>query len=95
MLILNILSEEINKTKAIDEEEILVRELLELCHSRRDVKIEELSKFNSCIFLKAYKEIYKKGTKSEILLDMVNGTHMLDNLDVIKEFIVVDEEEIY
>ena len=96
MFKLNIFNEELNKTTKLNEEDLELRRFLEICADRKFKDEEEINRFSVSVYLRAYQEIFKKGFNSDLILDMVNGTHMLDNLDVIKDFIVIDDdEEIY
>ncbi|WP_315069178.1 hypothetical protein [uncultured Clostridium sp.] len=95
-LALENLINEVDKKNEINNEEALVRELLEICYSNRhDCKIENLSKFNSNIFLRVYKELFKEDMESmHIIKDMICSEFLDENLQS-SPIYLDDEEEIY
>ena len=84
-----------NKPK-INEEDILVRELLEICYINQDYrKNDNLSKFNSKIFIKVYEEIFKKDIEDKTFIkDMLSAEYLLENLNSSLQYID-NEDEIY
>ncbi|MBN1040373.1 hypothetical protein DVW12_16960 [Clostridium botulinum] len=93
---INKLVSQIEKTSKINEDDILVRELLELCYQNyRTPQFSDLSKFNSKIFIKAYKEIFKTNMEDmKIIKDMISSEYLLENLNS-SDIYIYDEDEIY
>lgn len=90
------LIKEVDKAPKISEDDALVRELLEICYQNsRDGKIENLSKFNSKIFIKAYKEIFKTDMEDmKFIKDMIRSEYLVENLHSSEAYIDY-EDEIY
>lgn len=90
------LIKEVDKSPKISEDDVLVRELLEICYQNsRDGKIENLSKFNSKIFIKAYKEIFKTDMEDmKFIKDMIRSEYLVENLHS-SEVYIDYEDEIY
>ncbi|NFO58578.1 hypothetical protein FDB39_17345 [Clostridium botulinum] len=93
---INKLVSQIEKTYKINEDDILVRELLEICYQNyRTPQFSDLSKFNSTIFIKAYKEIFKTDMEDmKIIKDMISSEYLLENLNS-SDIYIYDEDEIY
>lgn len=85
----------IDDTKCISEEDMLKRELLEICYKNRNgCKVIDLSKFNSHIFLEVYKELMKEDYDDMLLIkDMIKSEFLSENLLYIEPF--EDDDEIY
>lgn len=80
----------------ITNDELKVREILELC-SKPSVNLtnEMLKNISSKQLLIAYKEIYALPLpEKEIIKDMINGQYLIENLSYIKQM-NFDDEEIY
>lgn len=89
------LMNEVDKKDQINEEERLVRELLEICFlNSNGCKIDDLSKYNSKIFIKVYNEIFKNyESHNSLIKDMIYAEYLFENID--SAVIYVDEEDIY
>lgn len=90
------LLKQVEKTPEINEEDTLVRELLEICFlNKSSCKVEDLSKYNSRIFMKVYEEILKKDIEDKkIIKDMMSSEYLTENLKSTQQYID-DEDEIY
>lgn len=83
------------ETKAdITEDELLVRELINLCSDFENASLEQINKFSSHHFLMAYKSIVKLNCSEAFINDMVGGEYLKDNIKSTKE-IFDEEDEIY
>lgn len=89
------LMKNISNTKCISEEELLVRELLEICYKNRTgCVVTDLSKYTSHIFLEVYKELIKDNQDDMLLIkDMIKSEFLSENLKYIEPYI--DDDEIY
>lgn len=90
------LIEKVDKTPKINDDDALVRELLEICYQNSNYgKIENLSKFNSRIFIRAYKEIFKTDMEDmQLIKDMIHSEYLVENLHSSNPYID-NEDEIY
>ncbi|MVX63717.1 hypothetical protein GKZ28_08410 [Clostridium chromiireducens] len=90
------LLEQVEKRPEINEEDALVRELLEICFlNRTTCTVEELSKYNSRIFMKVYEEIFKMDIEEKrFIKDMMSAEYLTENLKSTQQY-VDDEDEIY
>lgn len=91
--------EKLNKSfedrKGLSEDDLLVRELLEICYKNRNsINEKDLSKFNYRIFKKAYDEIMKTDYDDMLIIkDMARMEFLSENLDNIIPF--DDDDDIY
>ncbi|UYZ38990.1 hypothetical protein OD350_29320 (plasmid) [Clostridium beijerinckii] len=90
------LVEQVEKKTEINEEDKLVRELLEICYlNRNECLIKDLSKYNSKIFLRVYEELFKKDIDDKIFIkDMICAEYLTENLNASEQY-VDEEDEIY
>ena len=91
--------EKLNKSledrKGLSEDDLLVRELLEICYKNRNsINEKDLAKFNYRIFKKAYDEIMKVDYDDMLIIkDMARMEFLSENLDNIIPF--DDDDDIY
>lgn len=100
MLDLEKLEVSINKTKNITEDDLIVRQLLELCSAssiRNMLNYKSiLNNIKSSHFLIVYKELFKKELDDkEIIKDMINGEYLITNLSYLEKSNDYNDEEIY
>lgn len=99
MIELNFLEANLSKSKIITKDEILVRELIELCSNYKSMTsnikglLEEVKKFKAHHFIKANEEINKVDNK--VIKDMINMQYIIDNIEALKQIAIFDDEEIY
>lgn len=84
-----------SKVKSVDNDELLVRELLELCSSSTTLNVEKtlvlVEKLKSRHFLAAYKVLHGN-TDKNMLNDMVLGEYLKDHILTTEAY---EDEEIY
>lgn len=102
MLNLDILSKEFTKANELTEDDILSRELIELCSKNQIIRypIYMVKDYGYNTFLKVYKELFenKSHEDREVVKDMINFERMEENIIFIKQsqmFNLDDDEEIY
>lgn len=103
MLNLDILNEKFTEANELTEDDVLTRELIELCSKNTISKkytfgVVKDYQFNT--FFKVYKEIFENKSHDDkaIVRDMINFERMEENILFIKQsqkFNPDDEEEIY
>ena len=85
----------INNKASLNKNDLLVRELLELCSNNDEVSVDVLKKFNSNIFIQVYKELSEDNySDMNILKDMIFGVYAKENIDYAKDYIF-DDDDIY
>lgn len=87
---------EVEKKSKINEDDVLVRELLEICYKNRSCcKVDDLSKYSSRIFIKVYQEIFNNDIEDKsIIKDMLSAEYLTENLKSAQLY-VGNEDEIY
>ena len=90
------LTDAINDKNSVSEEELLIRELLELCDNRcRNYQVGSLSKFNYKIFKCVYDELFKSNHEDMLLIkDMVKVEFLSENINYLSAY-EDNEDEIY
>lgn len=88
------LIDSIEEKREISEDDLLVRELLEICYKNSSkISTIDLKKFNYRIFKKAYDEIMKTDYENmNIIKDMIKIEFFSENLDSIYP---IDDDDIY
>lgn len=96
MLSLNLkdFSSNIKNIKGLNKDDLLVRELYQLCSSPEKIAFCDFSKFKSKHFLVIYKELQNENTEDmNILNDLVVAEYVKENLS--SSSFIEDDEEIY
>ncbi|AQM58568.1 hypothetical protein [Clostridium baratii] len=88
------LTDTIESKQSITEDELLVRELINLCSDFKNVSLEDIDKFSARHFLIAYKSIVTLDCNEDFIDDMIGGEYLKDNLKSIEIF-DDEEDEIY